>query len=205
MTHTSHLCSSVKHPGLPPTTATTIAVRTIPSSSPSSSCANVSTGSAITLSRQPNVCTNPAFKTNYNNCLQCSGPDNYDIWKMYGRTLSSAGASCGLSTEPLAGKQQDVGPAVHASGSASSGAVSATSTGSATSAAASVSRSVVPSSVTAAPVPSGNVTASRSLVSVNHERLSEYDADARHSPRLYSSQRMLVLTLVLWEWLELLC
>ncbi|OAL06857.1 hypothetical protein IQ06DRAFT_322011 [Phaeosphaeriaceae sp. SRC1lsM3a] len=120
-------------------------------------------GSAITLSRQPNVCTNPAFKTNYNNCLQCSGPDNYDIWKMYGRTLSSAGASCGLSTEPLAGKQQDVGPAVHASGSASSGAVSATSTGSATSAAASVSRSVVPSSFTAAPVPSGNVTASRSL------------------------------------------
>lgn len=168
MTHTSHLFSNVKLPAHPRTTATTIAARTIRHSLYYAS-PNSSTGTAITLSRQPGVCTNAAFKTNYNNCLQCSGPDNYDIWKMYGRTLSSAGASCGLSTEPLAGKQEDVGPAVHASGSASAGAVSATVTGSATSAAVSASRSVVPSSVTVAPVPSGNVTASRSVVSVNHE------------------------------------
>jgi hypothetical protein len=56
-----------------------------------------------------------AFKTNYQNCLQCAGPDNYNIWRMYGNTLSAAGSSCGLSTVPLAGKQDDVGPAVHAS------------------------------------------------------------------------------------------
>ncbi|KAH7402080.1 hypothetical protein DE146DRAFT_754683 [Phaeosphaeria sp. MPI-PUGE-AT-0046c] len=121
-------------------------------------------GTAITLSRQPNACSNPAFKTNYNNCLQCAGPDNYDIWKMYGRTLSSAGAGCGLSTEPLAGKQEDVGAAVHASASSAvSAAVSGSATSVAVSATASRSLSVVPSSITASPVPSGNVTASRSL------------------------------------------
>lgn len=142
---------------------------------PSYSCHD-NCGTAITLSRQPNVCSNPAFMADYTNCLQCSGPDNYDIWKMYGRTLGTVGASCGLSTEPAAGKQEDVGPAVHASGSASGAAASATASatesGAVTSVVVSVTRSAsaVPSSITVAPVPSGsrNGTASRSLVSVKH-------------------------------------
>ncbi|KAF2031752.1 hypothetical protein EK21DRAFT_11325, partial [Setomelanomma holmii] len=57
-------------------------------------------GTAITLSRQTDKCNIDAFKTNYNNCLECAGPDNYNIWRMYGNTLSAAGSSCGLSTEP---------------------------------------------------------------------------------------------------------
>ncbi|KAL6712651.1 hypothetical protein ACN47E_000528 [Coniothyrium glycines] len=75
-------------------------------------------GTAITLSREPNPCGNQAFLTNYENCLQCSGPDNFDIWRMYGRTLSNAGGACGLETEPKSGEQPDVGPAVRASSAA---------------------------------------------------------------------------------------
>ncbi|KAH7072745.1 hypothetical protein BKA63DRAFT_515601 [Paraphoma chrysanthemicola] len=103
-------------------------------------------GTAITLSRQPNKCDLDAFKTNYNNCLQCAGPDNYNIWRMYGNTLSSAGSSCGLSTEPLPGKQPDVGPAVKPA--SSSGAASASA--SATPAPVSGSASAVISAATSA-------------------------------------------------------
>jgi hypothetical protein len=55
-------------------------------------------------------CTEPAFTWYYNNCLQCSGPDNSNIWQIYSEMhhLSSAGASCGLGTTPLPGKQPDV-------------------------------------------------------------------------------------------------
>ncbi|KAF1920201.1 hypothetical protein BDU57DRAFT_525338 [Ampelomyces quisqualis] len=119
-------------------------------------------GTAITLSRQTDKCDNVAFKSNYANCLQCSGPDNYNIWRMYGNTLSSAGASCGLATEPLAGKQSDVGPAVHASSSSSaaaSGSAAPVTTPAPASASAS-SSAVVPGSITSAPVASRNTTAS---------------------------------------------
>ncbi|OSS54178.1 hypothetical protein B5807_01496 [Epicoccum nigrum] len=55
-------------------------------------------------------CTEQAFVWYYNNCLQCSGPDNYNIWQCYSKMehLNSAGASCGLGTTPLPGKQNDV-------------------------------------------------------------------------------------------------
>ncbi|KAF1846055.1 uncharacterized protein K460DRAFT_283144 [Cucurbitaria berberidis CBS 394.84] len=72
-------------------------------------------GTAITLSRQPNKCDIEEFKYDYANCLVCAGPDNIDIWKYYGRTLTIAGTSCGLSTEPKSGKQPDVPAAKHLS------------------------------------------------------------------------------------------
>jgi hypothetical protein len=124
-------------------------------------------GTAISLSRQPNKCDNDAFKTNYKNCLQCAGPDNYNIWRMYGNTLGAAGASCGLSTEPLAGKQDDVGPAVRAGSSSSAGIASATSAAATpTPAPATVTSSAALSSVSGSPVASGNATASFTNVSV---------------------------------------
>lgn len=60
-----------------------------------------------------NPCKDGAFLIDYKNCLQCAGPDNENIWTYYGNILTKAATTCGLSTEPLAGKQQDVGPAVH--------------------------------------------------------------------------------------------
>lgn len=127
-------------------------------------------GTAISLSRQPNKCDNDAFKTNYKNCLQCAGPDNYNIWRMYGNTLGTAGASCGLSTEPLAGKQDDVGPAVRAGSSSSASAASATSATSAAAtlapAPATVTSSAALSSISGSPIASGNLTASFTTVSV---------------------------------------
>ncbi|KAJ4333362.1 hypothetical protein N0V87_007653 [Didymella glomerata] len=83
-------------------------------------------GSAITLSRGADPCNNAVFVTDYNNCLKCSGPDNYNIWRYYGGTLSSTGEKCGLGTEPLAGKQDDV-PEAGSTGAASSAAAAPTS------------------------------------------------------------------------------
>ena len=77
------------------------------------------TGQAIIQARNggDGVCTDDAFVSNYENCLQCSGPDNVDIWRFYGNSLSRAGESCGLPTTPLSGEQPDVGPAIPAGGS----------------------------------------------------------------------------------------
>lgn len=73
---------------------------------------NTPQGNAIRQAREvSDVCDNKAFQSNYANCLQCAGPDNFDIWKYYGNSVSAAGTKCGLSTEPLSGKQPDVGPA----------------------------------------------------------------------------------------------
>ncbi|KAF3005845.1 hypothetical protein E8E13_008759 [Curvularia kusanoi] len=68
-------------------------------------------GSAIKLSRVADPCNNAVFIADYNNCIKCSGPDNYNIWRYYGGSLSSTGAKCGLDTEPVSGKQEDVPPA----------------------------------------------------------------------------------------------
>lgn len=48
-------------------------------------------------------CNDAAFVEDYNSCLQCAGPDNFNIWRYYGATLSTAGARCGFSTEPESG------------------------------------------------------------------------------------------------------
>lgn len=51
----------------------------------------------------PDPCNDAAFVEDYNNCLQCAGPNNVNIWRYYGATLSTAGAKCGLPTEPSSG------------------------------------------------------------------------------------------------------
>ncbi|KAF3284097.1 hypothetical protein TWF970_011319 [Orbilia oligospora] len=78
-------------------------------------------GQAITASRRDNHCDDNVFNNNYANCLQCSGPDNYNIWRYYGFSLGAAGGECGLSTTPLSGKQPDVPPALSAGGEIPSG------------------------------------------------------------------------------------
>ncbi|KAJ2996512.1 hypothetical protein NUW58_g950 [Xylaria curta] len=62
-------------------------------------------GGAILAARAAgdDVCKDDAFLSNYNSCLKCAGPGNFDIWNIYGRTLSGFGESCGLSTTPEAG------------------------------------------------------------------------------------------------------
>ncbi|KAI0465658.1 hypothetical protein F4859DRAFT_500116 [Xylaria cf. heliscus] len=67
-------------------------------------------GQAILAARaSKDVCSDDDFLTNYDACLKCSGPDNIDIWKIYGGTLSGFGESCGLSTTPVSGDSADTG------------------------------------------------------------------------------------------------
>jgi hypothetical protein len=68
---------------------------------------NTHTGTAITLSKGADPCTNAGFTTQYDACLQCAGPDDVNIWRYYGGTLGKAGAACGLDTQPRAGPQSD--------------------------------------------------------------------------------------------------
>ncbi|PSN65458.1 hypothetical protein BS50DRAFT_575463 [Corynespora cassiicola Philippines] len=83
-------------------------------------------GTAITYSRESSDhCTEEGFLFNYQNCLQCSGPDNYNIWRYYGGSLSSAGSACGLETTPLSGEQEDVPEAMHPGDSSSAASSSA--------------------------------------------------------------------------------
>jgi len=143
-------------------------------------------GTAITISKaSSDVCEDPAFLTDYANCLQCAGPDNDDIWQYYGRSLSKVGETCGLATEPLSGEQEDVGPAI-AAGAASSSASLTTSATSAPSSEASITSAaptvtetfvnptptttptvteVINTTSTGAPSPSTNGTASFTTVS----------------------------------------
>ncbi|ERT00458.1 uncharacterized protein SPSK_09679 [Sporothrix schenckii 1099-18] len=58
------------------------------------------------------ICNDNVFLTDYDNCLQCAGPDNGDIWKYYSDALTSAAAVCGLATTPAAGSQAAVGTAL---------------------------------------------------------------------------------------------
>ncbi|RYP57931.1 hypothetical protein DL769_009201 [Monosporascus sp. CRB-8-3] len=86
-------------------------------------------GQAIIQARNSDdVCTDDAFLANYKNCLQCSGPDNVDIWRYYGNSLERAAEPCGLPTTPLSGEQPDVGPATPAGSSASPTTTTATTT-----------------------------------------------------------------------------
>ncbi|KAL5391430.1 hypothetical protein DPSP01_001298 [Paraphaeosphaeria sporulosa] len=80
-------------------------------------------GTAITVSKASSgYCTDDVFLYDYENCLQCAGPDNVDIWKYYGGSLTTAAGKCsGLETEPRSGKQEDVGDAKHPGGSNSDG------------------------------------------------------------------------------------
>ncbi|KAI1734978.1 hypothetical protein F4680DRAFT_453373 [Xylaria scruposa] len=77
--------------------------------SPAYSC-HQACGQAILAARaSKDVCSDDDFLANYDTCLKCSGPDNIDIWKIYGQTLSGFGESCGLSTTPVSGSPGDPG------------------------------------------------------------------------------------------------
>ena len=131
-------------------------------------------GTAITVSKAGgDFCTDEVFLYDYNNCLQCSGPDNFDIWKYYGRSLGKAAETCeGLETEPKSGKQEDVGEAKHpgeSSGEVSSSAEAATE----------ASTSVPASSTAEATVSS---TAEATISSVVESSTSSASAPASASP-----------------------
>ncbi|KAI0451233.1 hypothetical protein F5B21DRAFT_507392 [Xylaria acuta] len=85
-------------------------------------------GQAILAARaSEDVCSDDDFLANYDTCLKCSGPDNIDIWKIYGRTLSGFGESCGLSTTPVSGDSTDAGPTTSATPTSTASARSTTS------------------------------------------------------------------------------
>ncbi|KAF2113144.1 hypothetical protein BDV96DRAFT_633785 [Lophiotrema nucula] len=85
-------------------------------------------GTAITISKAGgDVCNNNVFLADYKECLQCAGPDNYNIWKYYGNSLTPVASGCGLSTMPLSGKQEDPAEALHHSSSSSIAQSTATS------------------------------------------------------------------------------
>ncbi|KAK6358544.1 hypothetical protein TWF730_007873 [Orbilia blumenaviensis] len=75
-------------------------------------------GQAVAGSRKPapGFCSSPAFLHNYANCIQCSGPDNNNIWHYYSGTLVAAvTTNCtayGFPTTPDSGVQPPVGPAI---------------------------------------------------------------------------------------------
>ncbi|RYO94563.1 hypothetical protein DL766_001927 [Monosporascus sp. MC13-8B] len=98
-------------------------------------------GQAILQARNSDdVCTDDVFLTDYENCLQCSGPDNVDIWRFYRNSLTAAAEPCGLPTAPLSGQQPEVGPAIPAGSSASPTTSTATTSGPPTASATSASQ-----------------------------------------------------------------
>ncbi|XPS79106.1 hypothetical protein M3J09_011094 [Ascochyta lentis] len=125
-------------------------------------------GSAITLSRTANPCDNAVFVADYNNCLKCSGPDNYNIWRYYGGTLSTAGASCGFDTEPLSGQQENV-PEAGSTGAASSAAPAQTS---ATAQPPAVSSAAPSTASSAAPVSSSTAAPTSSQAAATTEAVT---------------------------------
>ncbi|KIH91112.1 hypothetical protein SPBR_01960 [Sporothrix brasiliensis 5110] len=102
------------------------------------------------------VCKDNVFLTDYDNCLQCAGPDNGDIWKYYSDALTSAAAACGLATTPAAGSQAAVGTALpggagsSGSGASSSSAAGAPSSAPATTTSPSLSAGAAPTESSAA-------------------------------------------------------
>ncbi|KAF2969109.1 hypothetical protein GQX73_g4450 [Xylaria multiplex] len=80
-------------------------------------------GQAITQARSSeDVCSDDVFLDDYNSCLKCAGPENTDIWKYYGGTLSGIGEGCGLSTTPEGSESND-GESTTPAGSTSTGPV----------------------------------------------------------------------------------
>jgi hypothetical protein len=71
-------------------------------------------GEAILEEEIAGFCGSTIFSTDYAACLQCSGPDNEDIWQYYGPYLTAGAVECGSSTVPLSGTQADVATALPA-------------------------------------------------------------------------------------------
>ncbi|KAI0176395.1 hypothetical protein GGR52DRAFT_540778 [Hypoxylon sp. FL1284] len=75
---------------------------------------------AIRKGNCADVCHDDTFLSDYKACLQCSGPDNQDIWKYYGETLKTDASPCGLPSKPLPGNQPGAGPATPGASTATS-------------------------------------------------------------------------------------
>ncbi|KAJ4406057.1 hypothetical protein N0V82_010203 [Gnomoniopsis sp. IMI 355080] len=90
----------------------------------------------LEISSCGSVCNDTTFITDYNNCLQCSGPDNEDIWQYYGGELNDTAAACGFSTSPLSGTQDSVDAAITASNTSAACAAATESSGSSSTATA---------------------------------------------------------------------
>lgn len=135
-----------------------------------------SSGAAITLSRGADPCNNATFVTNYNSCLKCAGPGNVNIWRYYGGTLSTAGAKCGLETEPAAGGNESAASSSSSSATPVASSSRSSVLASASSAATSmpvtlasttvVSTTAQSSSVSRTPTSRPNVTTSVTTVSL---------------------------------------
>ncbi|KAI1454372.1 hypothetical protein F4805DRAFT_324456 [Annulohypoxylon moriforme] len=118
-------------------------------------------GQAIIQGRNSaDVCNDEIFLADYKACLQCSGPDNQDIWQYYGTTLTKDASPCGLSTTPLSGTQPDVGAAIPAGSSTSSSTSAASSAASSTTEATEAS-----STATASATETATATATSSATS----------------------------------------
>ncbi|CAN8098349.1 unnamed protein product [Discula destructiva] len=108
----------------------------------------------------PSVCSDTTFLTDYDNCLQCSGPDNADIWQWYGPDLTDYASACGLSTSPLNGTQANVTAAIAASNSTSAcAAATSASAASSSSAASSATATSSGAASTASASSSSNIVA----------------------------------------------
>lgn len=130
-------------------------------------------------------CSNDVFKTNYANCLKCSGPDNANIWSMYGRTLENYGRACGLSTTPASGKQDAIPEALPAVDPAASPASSPATTA--------PPQTAAPATTGRASTPSGSASSTAS-----GPRGNSSTPTVRHKPRrllLSSVTRLVVVNL----------
>ncbi|OJI99317.1 hypothetical protein ASPVEDRAFT_26134 [Aspergillus versicolor CBS 583.65] len=58
-------------------------------------------GGIITDARSDGYCDKSDFKTKLNDCLDCAL--EFDIWKYYGNSVSSAAEECGLDATPVEG------------------------------------------------------------------------------------------------------
>ncbi|KAJ9133033.1 hypothetical protein NKR23_g10961 [Pleurostoma richardsiae] len=142
-------------------------------------------GQAIIQARNSDdVCNDEIFLTDYANCLQCSGPDNEDIWKYYGTTLSASASTCGLSTTPLSGDQPDVGAAIAAGSSTSS---TAAATSSATAAPETTSTSAAEATSTTEAVETTSTEAAETTSTAAAETTTEAASSAASSATVATS------------------
>ncbi|KAF2747389.1 hypothetical protein M011DRAFT_58472 [Sporormia fimetaria CBS 119925] len=65
-------------------------------------------GTPISIAKDGgDVCGSNAFVEAYNYCLSCAGPENFDIWKYYGRSLGAIAEACGFETNPAGAQQSE--------------------------------------------------------------------------------------------------
>ncbi|TAQ88656.1 hypothetical protein B7494_g3000 [Chlorociboria aeruginascens] len=118
-------------------------------------------GEAILEEEVAGFCNTTIFAQDYASCLQCSGPDNEDIWQYYGPYLTAGAIECGSATAPLSGTQPDVATALLAQNTSSTATAATATTVASTSATTTVDTvSMASSSTTTVSSASASSTAS---------------------------------------------